>query len=314
MRSPGLRPSTVTRAVRCRQARDVRLRRCVRWRPLRHAGRHFGETKPPGEGAQDGGQRRPRPRRHVIQALELRVGWSGGCMDPVAHGRVPRVQDRLPIAAERWALRQNEADRRERRIPREDAQRRRRPCARTLQAPSPETKPTAKAPQSCGPARSSPAPLVSMPASSWGVTPALTPVLGRSPAACGTKPRQDALASAGFDETKPIAQTPGHFRLRSAPWPRAARYRQIVHRRSQRKSWRERRSSSVGTIRLQQTRSPRLLPLLRSPPREAANPMHDIPDYFVRARMMLMPQHVAYAGSIAMRGPQIARFTRPASG
>ena len=43
-----------------------------------HAGRHFGGTKPPGESAQDGGQRRPRHCRRVLQAFRQSIyAWDG---------------------------------------------------------------------------------------------------------------------------------------------------------------------------------------------------------------------------------------------
>jgi hypothetical protein len=57
-------------------------------------------------------------------------------MDPVAHCRVQRVRDRLPIAADCCSLRQNEANRRERRILREDAQAGADLAHAPLQAPS----------------------------------------------------------------------------------------------------------------------------------------------------------------------------------
>ena len=108
----GDRPLRGARAVAA-QARDARLRRCARSSLRWHAGRRFGGTKPTGEGAQDAGQRRPRRCRRVLQALrkvDLPVGWPGGCTDPVDDSGIAPSHATSPCA-----LRQNEANRRERR-------------------------------------------------------------------------------------------------------------------------------------------------------------------------------------------------------
>ena len=116
----GDRPLRGARAVSA-QARDARLRRRARSSLRRHAGRYFGGTKPPGEGAQDGGQRRPRRCRRVLQALrkvDLPVGRPGGCTDPVDDSGIAPLH-----ATSSWALRQNEANRKGRarhRMPGED--------------------------------------------------------------------------------------------------------------------------------------------------------------------------------------------------
>ncbi len=116
----GDRPLRGARVVGA-QARDARLRRCARSSLRWHAGRRFGGTKPPGEGAQDAGQRRPRRCRRVLQALrkvDLPVGWPGGCTDPVDDSGIAPSHATSP-----WALRQNEANRKGRarhRMPGED--------------------------------------------------------------------------------------------------------------------------------------------------------------------------------------------------
>ena len=71
----GDRPLRGARAVAA-QARDARLRRCAD-RPARHAGRHFGQTKPVREIA-----------HRVVQAhgsVDLPVAGSGDRIDPLAH-------------------------------------------------------------------------------------------------------------------------------------------------------------------------------------------------------------------------------------